>query len=85
MTSQPLAPNSAPPPATRERDLGGFADSGVPFTLRHEDIAAEAYAVWVARGCPTGSAVDDWLEAERRLTEAARDGGEAVAGSAHGG
>jgi hypothetical protein len=40
-------------------------------TVRHEAIAAEAYALWAARGQQNGSDVDDWLEAERRLREGA--------------
>jgi hypothetical protein len=33
-----------------------------------EQIAAEAYNIYCARGCGDGAAVDDWLEAERRLS-----------------
>jgi hypothetical protein len=32
-----------------------------------EQIAALAYAIWQDRGCPTGSELDIWLEAERQL------------------
>lgn len=31
-------------------------------------IADRAYQRWVERGCPQGSAEEDWLEAERELT-----------------
>lgn len=34
----------------------------------HRDIRALAYQLWVARGCPVGSAERDWLEAERQLS-----------------
>jgi len=34
----------------------------------HEEIAAEAYAIFEARGRTGGSHESDWLEAERRLT-----------------
>jgi hypothetical protein len=27
-----------------------------------------AYALWQRRGCPEGSAAEDWREAERQLT-----------------
>jgi hypothetical protein len=33
----------------------------------HEEIAAEAYAIFEARGRADGGHEDDWLEAERRL------------------
>jgi len=35
----------------------------------HEDIARLAYALWESRGGGDGDAEQDWLEAERRLTE----------------
>ena len=33
----------------------------------HDEIAAEAYAIFEARGGSDGSHESDWLEAERRL------------------
>ncbi|MHB8477701.1 MAG: DUF2934 domain-containing protein [Steroidobacteraceae bacterium] len=30
-----------------------------------------AYQIWQQRGCPDGTAEEDWLEAERRLSLAA--------------
>jgi hypothetical protein len=33
-----------------------------------DEIAAEAYAIYCARGCAEGSDLDDWFEAERRLS-----------------
>jgi hypothetical protein len=35
----------------------------------HEEIAALAYSLWEARGCPEGSPDEDWLNAERALNE----------------
>ena len=36
----------------------------------HPSIRELAYQLWVDRGCPhDGSAEQDWLEAERRLSE----------------
>lgn len=32
-----------------------------------DEIATEAYFIYCERGCYDGRAVDDWLEAERRL------------------
>lgn len=34
-----------------------------------EEIAAEAYEIYLARGARDGYDQDDWFEAERRLTE----------------
>jgi hypothetical protein len=33
-----------------------------------EQIAALAHAIWIDRGCPAGTEVANWLEAERQLT-----------------
>jgi hypothetical protein len=35
-----------------------------------QDIANLAYALWQQRGCPEGSAEEDWTEAERQLVHA---------------
>ncbi len=32
-----------------------------------QDIARLAYALWQARGCPEGSADQDWFEAEQKI------------------
>jgi DUF2934 family protein len=34
---------------------------------QEERIAQLAYALWQYRGCPEGSADEDWLEAERQI------------------
>ncbi|MGH9175246.1 MAG: DUF2934 domain-containing protein [Vicinamibacterales bacterium] len=39
-----------------------------------EEIAAEAYAIYQSRGGEHGRDQDDWLEAERRLTDRRRRG-----------
>ena len=33
----------------------------------HEDIAALAYSLWQARGCPEGTPDEDWFNAETAL------------------
>ena len=33
-----------------------------------DEIATEAYFIYCERGCSEGRAMDDWLEAERRLS-----------------
>ena len=35
----------------------------------HEEIAALAYSLWEARGCPEGSPEEDWLNPERAFNE----------------
>lgn len=49
-------------------------------TAEHEQIARLAYSYWEARGCPDGSAEEDWLRAERELQAPVR--AVATAGSA---
>lgn len=38
-----------------------------PAPPTREQVAALAYAIWEDRGCPEGSDLDHWLEAERLL------------------
>jgi hypothetical protein len=33
----------------------------------NDEIATLAYRIWIDRGCPIGSADDDWFEAEAEL------------------
>lgn len=35
-------------------------------TATREEIAQLAYAIWQQRGCPEGSAEQDWFDAERQ-------------------
>jgi hypothetical protein len=37
------------------------------------EIAALAYSLWEARGCPEGSPEEDWFNAERALQTRADD------------
>jgi hypothetical protein len=39
-----------------------------PGTPDQDQIAALAYSLWEARGCPEGSPEDDWFQAEQELT-----------------
>ncbi len=41
--------------------------SGPSEAEMHERIAALAYELWQARGCPDGSPEDDWFRAEEEL------------------
>jgi hypothetical protein len=36
-------------------------------TLRHQLIECRDYERWRAKGCPAGTALQDWLEAEAEL------------------
>ena len=40
-----------------------------PSTMTHADIARRAYDLFLARGCEHGYDVEDWLRAERELTD----------------
>ncbi|MGA2740468.1 MAG: DUF2934 domain-containing protein [Bryobacteraceae bacterium] len=31
--------------------------------FKHDDVAARAHELWVARGCPNGSPEEDWFQA----------------------
>jgi Protein of unknown function (DUF2934) len=44
-----------------------------------EVIEKLAYQYWLNRGCPTGSAEEDWFQAEQALLAAQPDTGEAEA------
>jgi len=43
----------------------GSSSTGVATS--HETIARRAYFQWQARGCPCGTDLQDWLEAEAEL------------------
>lgn len=37
------------------------------LSLSHDAISQRAYLKWQAQGCPSGTALQDWLEAETEL------------------
>jgi Protein of unknown function (DUF2934) len=39
--------------------------------IPENDVARRAYDLYLARGCEPGHALDDWLDAERELQQAA--------------
>lgn len=47
------------------------APGRAPKPPTQQQIAALAHELWLARGCPNGSDLDIWLEAERQLTGSA--------------
>ncbi len=48
------------------------AESPAVLAANSQDIAALAYQLWEARGCPYGSPDVDWFEAEQQLQDRAR-------------
>jgi hypothetical protein len=48
--------------------LRGIKEKTVPKD--HRSVDEIAYQLWQARGCPPGSAEQDWLEAEKQLDAA---------------
>jgi hypothetical protein len=38
-----------------------------PVKIPHDKIAMRAYEKWCKRGCPHGSDMQDWMEAEAEL------------------
>ena len=46
-----------------------------PETARpnRDEVAALAYELWLARGCPEGSPEADWMQAEQRLRNSGSD------------
>jgi hypothetical protein len=71
-------------PGSVQRDIATKMDSiAIPTTVSpsqlfdsatRADIAELAYVLWQERGCPNGSAEDDWLEAEQKVRERVNTG-----------
>ena len=57
--------NRAQPPVRSAVEERGPAAKGAVPT--HEAIAWKAYLLWEARGCPQGTHMQDWLDAEKQL------------------
>jgi hypothetical protein len=51
---------------TQEAHQKGANQHGIPL-FGHAEIAALAYQLWQARGCPEGSAEKDWFDAAEQL------------------
>lgn len=62
-----LDPKVADPRVPGTSELGSSAQPVAVENASESDIAALAYQLWQARGCPLGSPEEDWLEAERHL------------------
>jgi Protein of unknown function (DUF2934) len=51
---------------TEQAQVSG--NEGVETSMQ-ENIARLAYSLWQQRGCPTGSAEIDWIEAEQQINK----------------
>lgn len=58
----------ATPPITERKSETNLDRS----TVKYDEIAKLAYALWEQRGCPYGSPEVDWLKAERQLHESSK-------------
>jgi hypothetical protein len=60
----------AKPKPVRSKSVKPPADQAKPahLVVSESDIARRAFEVYCARGGQPGSALDDWLQAERELT-----------------
>ena len=69
----------------KERTKSGTSQSGEQAgtidAINRDAIEKLAYEYWLNRGCPVGSAEEDWIEAERTLQAAASTEQRAVATS----
>ncbi len=68
---------STPPSGFPSSARGTVATTGHHSTPSHHstshppntlDVAERAYQIWCAKGCPEGTAEEDWHQAERELT-----------------
>jgi hypothetical protein len=55
------------PPTTTTTPQGSSVQNVPQVRLPHDRIAMRAYEKWVKKGCPQGTSVQDWLEAETEL------------------
>jgi DUF2934 family protein len=58
---------SPPGSIQRNQKTAERPEQNIPINPSQQDIANLAYALWQLRGCPEGSADEDWKEAERQL------------------
>ena len=65
--SSPVASPRAPKPGPTRGASPGPAREGVPPSPTREQIAVRAYEIWLEKGSPAGTELEDWVEAERQL------------------
>jgi len=51
----------------RTRTTVAVPDQSPESTITEEEIAGRAYELWMERGCPEGTEVQDWFQAENEL------------------
>jgi hypothetical protein len=56
-----------------------------PRTPSHDQIAAEAYKLYLQNGCQPGHELDDWLRAEQLVNQGNGNGNKGSKGAAHSG
>src|SRR5277367_6429845 len=61
-----LTPHEQTRQASEHHDRSTSTNSG-PAEFGHDDIANLAREFWIARGCPEGSADEDWFQAVKEL------------------
>jgi hypothetical protein len=69
-----VIPDAEPARTADNADGGASEDRSERAGSSRDAIAAEAYSLWLARGCRQDSAIEDWLEAEARVTAGRPDG-----------
>jgi hypothetical protein len=62
---------------TEGSDHATTEQPGVGEAFDRETVAKLAYEFWLNRGCPTGSAAEDWFQAEQALQAAQPNTGDA--------
>lgn len=65
-----LVEPAAPAPIVRREVVQMAKAEREPKQPSHDEIARRAYELWLRRGAPIGSHLEDWLSAERELTAA---------------
>jgi hypothetical protein len=57
----------------RAAAVGSADEDSAETAPLHEQIAALAFSLWEARGCPHGNPEEDWFNAEAQLTQTAEE------------
>ncbi len=65
MANRSPQPAARPQPAAPQPQAGAPAGQAAP--VPHERVAMRAYEKWCQRGCPPGTDVQDWYEAEAEV------------------
>lgn len=61
---------STKPKAPRTAKKAAKADPIADPEIMRREIETLAYRLWEQRGCPQGSGLEDWAQAEQQLTSA---------------